>query len=295
MVVAPVRYRSGDEDSSRWLDFELRDDDIVISTRSKSGTTWMQMVCALLVFRSPDLPRPLPELSPWLDWLAVPVEEMFADLESQPHRRFIKTHTPLDGLPLDRRVTYIVVGRHPLDAAVSLYHQSHNIDRQRLAELAGNPELSKRQPLPSLQEWLATWVESDVAPADGLDSFNGFFHHLADAWRRQDEPNVLLVHYADLLADLGGEMRRISTALGMDPGPELIDELAKAASFDSMRASSERLAPDPSGVLKDKAHFFRSGRSGEGAEALDDEHLTRYLARAGAAAPQDLLEWLHRA
>ena len=62
----PVRYRSADEDSGRWVGFPFRDGDIVISTRSKSGTTWLQMVVALLVFQTPVLPRPLTELSPWL-------------------------------------------------------------------------------------------------------------------------------------------------------------------------------------------------------------------------------------
>jgi hypothetical protein len=290
----PVRYRSSEEDSARWLRFELRDGDIVISTRSKSGTTWVQMICALLVFRSPHLPAPLPELSPWLDWRVLPEDEVFASLRSQTHRRFIKTHTPLDGLPIDRRVTYLVVARHPLDAAVSLYHQSHNIDRQRLAELAGDPELARPRRRAPLHEWLMSWVDSDVDPADGLDSFNGFFHHLTDAWQRKDEPNVVLVHYADLLADLRGQMRHLSTALGMDLGPDLIDELAKAASFESMRARSDDLAPDPSGVLKDKARFFRSGRSGAGNAALTDQGMARYQARAAAVAPADLLDWLHR-
>jgi len=64
---APHRYRSPDEDSARWLDFPFRQGDIVISTRSKSGTTWAQMICALLVFQSADLPAPLGHLSPWLD------------------------------------------------------------------------------------------------------------------------------------------------------------------------------------------------------------------------------------
>jgi len=42
----PFRYRSSDEDSARWLGFPFRDGDIVISTRSKTGTTWVQMICA---------------------------------------------------------------------------------------------------------------------------------------------------------------------------------------------------------------------------------------------------------
>ena len=52
MPDAPVRYRSDDEDSGRWSGFPFRDGDIVISTRSKSGTTWMQMICALLIFQT---------------------------------------------------------------------------------------------------------------------------------------------------------------------------------------------------------------------------------------------------
>ena len=50
------RYRSPEEDSARWSGFPFRDGDIVISTRSKSGTTWMQMICALLVFQTAELP-----------------------------------------------------------------------------------------------------------------------------------------------------------------------------------------------------------------------------------------------
>lgn len=124
MGEAPYRYRSADEDSARWCGFPFRTGDVVVSTRSKSGTTWMQMICALLVLQTPDLPAPLASLSPWVDWLVTPREEVVARLEAQRHRRFVKTHTPLDGIPLLPTVTYVVVARHPLDMAVSLYHQS---------------------------------------------------------------------------------------------------------------------------------------------------------------------------
>src|ERR1043166_462721 len=118
----PFRYQSADEDSARWLGFPYRDGDIVISTRSKTGTTWVQMICALLVFQTPRIPASISELSPWLDHLIAPREQVLALLAGQRHRRFIKTHTPLDGLPLDPRASYLVTARHPLDAAVSLYH-----------------------------------------------------------------------------------------------------------------------------------------------------------------------------
>ncbi len=163
----PVRYQSDDEDSARWEGFSFRPGDIVISTRSKSGTTWMQMICALLIFQTPELPAPLAALSPWLDWVITPREQVVARLGAQTHRRFIKTHTPLDGLPLDQRVTYIVVGRHPLDLAVSRYHQAANIDRDRVRALSGisGPDVA-RDPMKPLHEWLVAWIDSADRRAD---------------------------------------------------------------------------------------------------------------------------------
>ncbi|MDP9405338.1 MAG: sulfotransferase domain-containing protein, partial [Actinomycetota bacterium] len=131
------RYTSPDEDSARWEGFTFREGDIVVSTRSKHGTTWVQTILLLLIHQQPQLPAPLSTLSPWLDHLVEPRDAVVARLAAQPHRRVVKTHMPLDGVPLDPRVTYVVAARHPLDAAVSLYHQGDNIDRERLHQLTG--------------------------------------------------------------------------------------------------------------------------------------------------------------
>jgi hypothetical protein len=91
------RYRSFVADSARWKGFAFRPGDIAISTPPKCGTTWTQMLCALLAFDTADLPRPLAEISPWLDMQTRSLDSVVADLQAQTHRRFIKTHTPLDG------------------------------------------------------------------------------------------------------------------------------------------------------------------------------------------------------
>jgi hypothetical protein len=291
----PVRYRSSEEDSGRWSRFAFRDGDIVISTRSKSGTTWMQMICALLVLQSADLPEPLPRLSPWLDWLPEPLDEVLHRLAAQQHRRLVKTHTPLDGIPLDPRATYVVVARHPLDSAVSLYHQGANIDRARLHRLMGQPEPGTApRARPAVDEWLRSWIEDDADPRERLDSLPGVMWHLADAWSRRHESNVVLVHYDDLQADLAGQMRRLAAILDVQVREELWPQLVAAASFSSMRAAAERMAPDPAAVLKDRPAFFRRGTSGAGRELLDDAALAAYAARTSALAPPDLLAWLHR-
>jgi aryl sulfotransferase len=316
----PTRYRSADEDSARWLGFPFRAGDIVISTRSKSGTTWMQMICALLVFQTPDLPAPLPALSPWLDWLVTPRDEVFAALAAQAHRRFVKTHTPLDGVPLDPRATYIVVARHPLDMAVSLYHQGHNLDRARMRELldaaadpaspgepgppvepvdpgppvepAGPPD--EPAPPEPVRDWLLSWIDKDVAPHDELDSLPGVLWHLSDAWVRRSAPNVVLVHYDDLLADLDGEMRRLAARLDITVPAQVWPRLVEAATFTHMRERAAQLVPDPSGIFKDRAAFFRRGSSGSGRELLGDAELAHYRARTAQLAPPELLAWLHR-
>jgi hypothetical protein len=289
----PVRYRSSDEDSTRWLDFSFRPGDIVISTRSKSGTTWVQMICALLVFQTSELPAPLAELSPWVDWIGTSASELYAQLDAQEHRRFVKTHTPLDGIPLDHRATYIVVARHPLDMAVSLYHQGDNLDRERIRELTGaaTPALAAwRPPLP---EWLEMWIDFDSDPREHMDSLPGVMWHLRDAWTRRNAPNVVLMHYSDLSAGLEGEMRRLAGRLAITVPEGRWPELVHAAGFDEMRKSAARLAPDAAGVLKDPARFFRRGSPGAAHEILDPAAVDRYNRRARELAPPDLLAWLH--
>ncbi|PZG14033.1 sulfotransferase domain-containing protein [Nonomuraea aridisoli] len=291
-----VKYRSALIDSDRWSEFPFRQGDIVISTRSKSGTTWMQMICALLIFQTPDLPEPLPAMSPWLEQVLIPKDEVYARLAAQRHRRFIKTHTPLDGVPMDPRATYIVVARHPLDMAVSLYHMHDNLDSSRLRALTHQPEPSRpSEPRPPLRDWLLQWIDGDVTPATDLSSLPGVMWHLSDAWERHlHRPNVLMVHYDDLLGDLAGEMRRISEALDIKVPEEVWPTLVDAATFKSMKSRADRLVPTTGGLLKDITMFFRRGESGSGSALLTEEEFARYDRRTRELAPADLLRWLHR-
>jgi hypothetical protein len=295
MAPGPRSYASAEEDNARWATFPFRPGDIVISTRSKHGTTWMQMICALLVFRTPDLPAPLGEMSPWLDRLTEPQDELFARLAAQAHRRFLKTHTPLDGLPIAPEATYIVVARHPLDAAVSLYHQGENIDRAVLRRLVGlPPDDAPPAPRPGLHDWLVDWIEDDPAPTESLDSLPGVMWHMADAWERRSQPNVLLVRYADLERDLEGAMRELAARLRIEVDEPAWPALVRAASFSEMRARAGAVLPDRNGILRDPAAFFRRGGSGAAREVLSAPELHRYEERAGWLAPADLLGWLHR-
>ena len=61
-------------DSTIWNDLKFRDDDIVIATYAKSGTTWLQQIVSQLLFNGQE-GLEVAEMSPWLD-LRVPPKEI---------------------------------------------------------------------------------------------------------------------------------------------------------------------------------------------------------------------------
>lgn len=115
---------------------------------------------------------------------------------------------------------------------------------------------------------------------------------LCDAWSRRGEPNVVLVHYDDLLSGLEGQMRRLAGRLGMAVRDEAWPALVRAATFEVMQGNADKLVPT-AGICKSNAAFFRRGTSGAGREILSDEELAGYHARAAQLAPPDMLAWLH--
>src|SRR5436190_11266369 len=131
-MTAVRRYEASMYDSNRWDGFELRPGDIIISTPPKCGTTWTQMICALLILQTSTFDRKLDQMSPWLDMQTRALPDVLAELDAQRNRRFIKTHTPLDGLAYRPDITYICVGRDPRDVGVSWDHHLENMDPIKL-------------------------------------------------------------------------------------------------------------------------------------------------------------------
>ena len=274
--------------AARWTDFKFRPGDIVVSTPIKSGTTWLQTICALLIFGTPHLPASLPVLSPWMEG-PFSRDETYANLAALEHRRFIKTHVPLSQIKNDPEATYIVVGRHPLDAAMSMY-------QQKMVILEGAPGLPGREK-PSAswalrdarRKWLREWIDSEqVLP----NSLRGLLWHLSSAWERRSEPNVVLLHYNDLLADLNGEMSRLADRLKIAVPDTKWPGLVKAATFEEMRAVANKLQP-LGGLVADSKVFFWKGVSGSGREVLTDDEFARYQDRMLRLASPEFVTWLH--
>jgi aryl sulfotransferase len=297
-----VRYQSFLTDSARWDGFELRPGDIIISVPAKSGTTWTQTICALLIFQTPDFPASIDQLSPWMEMRLRRKAEVWEMYGRQTNRRFFKSHTPLDGLPAGEGVTYICVGRDPRDVALSWNNHMNNIDMEKLfGTLAGalEPDDNFGPPPPrptfdDLRQAAAHWIDED-APLEGVSmGLAGVIHHLRGFWAARHRDDVILLHYDDLQVDLEGEMRRLAGRLGIEVPEERWPALVKAATFSEMRGRAETHAPDTANAIwKSTEDFFKNGTSGQWSDVFDDELLAHYEARLRALAPPDLVEWLH--
>ncbi len=293
------RYRTMVSDTALWAEFPLRASDVIISPPAKCGTSWTQMLCALLIFDSAEFARPLTEISPWLDATTYDFAATVATLEAQRHRRFIKTHSPLDGLPSAAGVTYLCVGRDPRDVALSFSHAMANINPDAMVAAAATAGIVPGDLPPPPEDPLERfWLWADT---EFVNSPNGFgatlanqAHHLQTFWDRRHEPRVVLLHYDDLLADLPGQLRRLAAALEIDRSPERIEELAASATFERMRERADELAPGiDSNIWRSNRAFFHSGTSGQWRDLLSPADVHRYRERLAQLASPDLIDWLH--
>lgn len=285
-------------DSRQWDDFRPREGDIVIATAPKVGTTWMQQIVSLLVFRSTE-PKPLHEISPWLDCrLRDNAPGMLALLESQTHRRYIKSHLPLGALPVWDEVRYIHVARDGRDACMSyLNHYNSYTDGpwSRLdAVAARDPDLPEPAPRPprDARGFFRHWI-APGGTASAEQMADGFFEIERSFWAERDRPNLLLVHFNDLKDDLDGEMRRIAAFLGIEISDALWPELVEAAGFEAMKRQGAALLPSAQGSFEGgHGRFLNKGTNNRWRGELTDEDLALYRARVEAELSPDLADWL---
>ena len=76
--------------------------------------------------------------------------------------------------------------------------------------------------------------------------FWSVLHHAQSWWDYRHLPNILFVHYADLLADLEGGSRRIARFLEIDPPADAWPVIIRNCTFSEMKARGAALMPQTS-------------------------------------------------
>lgn len=274
-------------DSTMWNGFSFRDDDIVIASYAKSGTTWLQQIVGQMIFDGAP-PGPVGDMSPWVDLRVPPRHVKLPTIEAQTHRRFLKTHLPVDALNFSPKAKYIYIGRDGRDVVWSLYNHHKNANAAFYEALNESPGLVGPKITPPTKDvvgYFRDWLETDGEP------FWSLWENLRNWWAIRGLENVMLVHYADLKRDLPGEAKRIAGFLGLDPQnwPVILEH----CSFTHMKANAAASAPLGGAFWDGGAEtFIHKGTNGRWQGELAATDIAAYEARALAELGPDCAAWL---
>ena len=273
-------------DTNRWENFKPRPDDIFICTPPKCGTTWTQAIVAMLVFGKVDHGVQPGNTSPWIDADFEPIEDYLSQIDEQTHRRFIKTHTPLDGIPYFPECTYIAVCRDPRDMFFSmLNHRDNWVDKEVAFSVFPSGDNA-------FKDWVGGKLDNNNFDKQSLD---GAIHFVKTYWECREVSNVHLFHYSDMKNDLKYNISLMAKALSVEVDDALLDEMTEAATFESMKKKAEQFAPlSGSGLWEAESRFFATGKNAQWKGKLTEEDLAAFDKEAGELMAPELLAWLVR-
>jgi aryl sulfotransferase len=276
-------------DSTVWNEFKFRDDDIIINAYSKSGTTWVQQIVAQLIWMGAEHIN-VSEVSPWLDCRFPSKEERLGIVEAQTHRRFIKSHLPVDALVFSPKAKYIYIGRDGRDVLWSLYNHHQKMKPDVIRDIDSTPE---RVSFPlgdapsSVIEYFRDWLTKDGYP------WWPYWNHSLSWWEIKDLRNVMLLHFSNLKRDMPGEIRRIATFLDIAIDETKWDAILEHCSFDYMKAHAAQSVPFGGTLFEGGAEtFMHKGVNGSWKNMLTLEDIEHYEQTAGEKLGADCAYWL---
>ncbi len=276
-------------DSTVWNEFKFRDGDIVIGTYGKSGTTWSQQIVGQLLFNG-DPGIAVSEMSPWVDLRVPPREIKLPMLEAQTHRRFLKTHLPVDALVFSPNARYIYIGRDGRDVVWSLYNHHANANALWYAAMNDTPGLVGPPidpPTEDIHQYFLDWLEKDGFP------FWPFWENIRSWWEIRHLPNVMLVHFSDLKSDMPGQIRQIAAHLQIPIDESRWPAILEHCSFDYMRDHGEKTVPLGGAIFEGGAKtFINKGVNGRWRDVLTAQDCQRYEDMARRELGEECAQWL---
>ena len=290
-------YQNHHIDSERWVAFEPRATDVCIASTMKTGTTWTQALVANLLFPNQEFPKKVSKLSPWIDDRSIPITSVLQEINTQSHRRFIKTHLPLYSLRFFPEIKYIYVGRDGRDVALSIWNHYLNYTDEvykninNLPNLVGNkfPKPPRRFKI-FWRHWCTKgWFdwENDGYP---------FWSHLSGVqswWDYRDLPNILFLHYADMKTDLFSCIKKVASFLEIEITSDEITNVQNSISFEAMRANADSYVPDGGISWKGGSKtFLNKGINGRWRDLLAEEELQLYEVATKKSLSFDCRYWL---
>lgn len=120
-----------------------------------------------------------------------------------------------------------------------------------------------------------------------------FWHHIRSWWDIRDLPNVKLVHFANLKADLEGGIKEIAEFLGISKDDSEMERIVEYCTFDWMKSHAQITAPLGGAFLDGGGEtFINKGTNGRWMSVLTEEEKAEYDAMAVRELGEACAHWL---
>lgn len=277
-------------DSTIWNAFRFRDGDIVIASWGKSGCTWLQQIVSQLLFVGRGSVA-VAEVSPWVEFALFPPDWLHGRLETQSHRRFVKTHLPVDALVYSPRAKYLYIARDGRDVVWSLYNHFRRLNaewysmmRRKRGRFGRLPE----HPPESFRRFFRQWLDEDGFP------FWPYWPHVQSWWNIRTLPNLMLLHFTELRHDLPATARRISAFLEIDVSEDDWPVVLEHCSLGHMRRNAHQIVMGAGLAFEGGAQsFFAGGGQSRWEKELSQADVACYEQAVTTHLSTDCAAWLH--
>ncbi|MFA6018184.1 MAG: sulfotransferase domain-containing protein [Patescibacteria group bacterium] len=274
-----------------WNGFPFREDDICIASYAKSGTTWLQQIVAQLIFSGAD-DIPVADMSPWIDLRVPTKEEKFAQIEAQTHRRFVKTHLPVDALVFSPCMKYLYIARDGRDVVWSMHNHQASGNEAYYSLLNDTPDRIGppiESPTKDVRQYFLDWLEKNGHP------WWPFWENVKTWWDIRNLPNVQLLHYHDLKTDLPKSIHQVAKFLEIQIDPTSWDSILLHCSFDHMKSHGTKIVPLNGTLWSGGAQtFMHKGTNGRWRDILTAEDISSYETTATRELGPECATWLNR-
>ncbi len=258
-----------------YADYHHREQDVIITTYPKSGTTWMKQIAVQIGYLGAGEYKHIDDVVPWPDKL-VPIEgpelndiSVLSDSPTGIH--VIKSHLEADYIPYDTGVKCICVIRDPKDTLVSVVHFENGFNKLLFDHTV------------PVEEWVAAFQTDRFIYQP--------WAMLTDSWwKLKDQDNVLIMLYEDMKKDPTATIKTVADFLQVELTEDQFNNVLEKSSFSYMKANDDKFAPP----AWDAGHvpMVRSGKSGNSKELLSkeaqvqiDEYCMQELEKIGSTFP----------
>lgn len=220
-------------------------DEIIITTSPKAGTTWLQQICHQIRSATRGGDMTFTEISMAVPWLELAYDQgqniddpQYGEDIQLP--RLFKTHAWEPHAPKGCKV--IVCVRDPADVVLSFY---------KFFEDWFFPSGAISIDAFTREFWLARGV-----PPSRMNNAS-YFHHLLSWYNRRNDPNILFLCYEDLKSDLKAQVTKIAAFMSTDKHDftkdEIITQATERSTFEFMKAHQHKFDEKLSKIARNEA------------------------------------------